>query len=93
MPESLEAQVLAALAAIRNPRVDNDLLSAGMIRDLAVTDEGGVVRSEKEGEGDPALAGDGEIPDHAGGEKIVVDPGIPDRGEGREHLRLERLRH
>ena len=42
MPESLEAQVLAALAAIRNPRVDNDLLSAGMIRDLAVTDEGGV---------------------------------------------------
>lgn len=42
MPESLEAQVLAALAAITNPRVDNDLLSAGMIRDLAVTDEGGV---------------------------------------------------
>ena len=42
MPESLEAQVLAALAAIRNPRVDNDLLSAGMIRDLAVTDGGGV---------------------------------------------------
>ena len=42
MPESLEAQVLAALAAIRNPRVDNDLLSAGMIRDLAVTVEGGV---------------------------------------------------
>ena len=40
--ESLEAQVLAALAAIRNPRVNNDLLSAGMIRDLAVTDEGGV---------------------------------------------------
>jgi ATP-binding protein involved in chromosome partitioning len=42
VPESLEAQVLAALAAIRNPRVDNDLLSAGMIRDLAVTDGGGV---------------------------------------------------
>jgi ATP-binding protein involved in chromosome partitioning len=42
VPESLEGQVLAALAAIRNPRVDNDVLSAGMIRDLAVTDEGGV---------------------------------------------------
>jgi ATP-binding protein involved in chromosome partitioning len=40
--ESLEAQVLAALAAIRNPRLDNDLLSAGMIRDLAVTTDGGV---------------------------------------------------
>jgi ATP-binding protein involved in chromosome partitioning len=40
--ESLEARVVAALAAIRNPRLDNDLLSAGMIRDLAVTDAGGV---------------------------------------------------
>jgi len=39
---SLEARVLEALAAIRNPRLDNDLLSAGMIRDLAVTDAGGV---------------------------------------------------
>ena len=42
MAESLEARVVAALAAIRNPRLDNDLLSAGMIRDLAVTDAGGV---------------------------------------------------
>lgn len=42
MPESIEARVAAALAAIRNPRVDNDLLSAGMIRDLAVTDDGKV---------------------------------------------------
>jgi ATP-binding protein involved in chromosome partitioning len=40
--ESLEARVLAALAGIRNPRLDNDLLSAGMIRDLAVTADGGV---------------------------------------------------
>jgi ATP-binding protein involved in chromosome partitioning len=40
--ESLEARVAAALARIRNPRVDNDLLSAGMIRDLAVTGDGGV---------------------------------------------------
>ena len=42
MGSSLEARVLAALAAIRNPRLENDLLSAGMIRDLAVTDAGGV---------------------------------------------------
>jgi ATP-binding protein involved in chromosome partitioning len=40
--DSLEARVLAALAAIRNPRLDNDLLSAGMIRDLAVAPEGEV---------------------------------------------------
>lgn len=42
MTDSLEARVLAGLAAIRNPRLDNDLLSAGMIRDLAVTPDGGV---------------------------------------------------
>ena len=42
MAASLEARVVEALAAIRNPRLDNDLLSAGMIRDLSVTDAGGV---------------------------------------------------
>lgn len=42
MAESLEAQVSAALARIRNPRLDADLLSAGMIRDLVVTDDGKV---------------------------------------------------
>ena len=41
MADPLEARVLAALASIRNPRLDNDLLSAGMIRDLTVTDGGG----------------------------------------------------
>jgi ATP-binding protein involved in chromosome partitioning len=39
---ALEARVVAALAAVRNPRLENDLLSAGMIRDLSVTDEGAV---------------------------------------------------
>jgi len=39
---ALEAQVVAALAAVRNPRLEHDLLSAGMIRDLAVTDDGAV---------------------------------------------------
>ncbi len=42
MSESLASQVGAALARIRNPRLDNDLLSAGMIRDLAVSPEGRV---------------------------------------------------
>ena len=32
----------AALAGIQNPRLENDLLSAGMIRDLSVTDDGKV---------------------------------------------------
>ena len=41
-PSSLQAQVGAALARIKNPRLDNDLLSAGMIRDLAVSPEGRV---------------------------------------------------
>lgn len=42
MAESLEARVTAALAGIQNPRLENDLLSAGMIRDLTVTEEGKV---------------------------------------------------
>ena len=42
MSESLEAWVSAALARIQNPRLENDLLSAGMIRDLAVSEAGKV---------------------------------------------------
>jgi ATP-binding protein involved in chromosome partitioning len=42
LSDSLEARVTAALARIQNPRLENDLLSAGMIRDLTVTDEGRV---------------------------------------------------
>ncbi|HET7598906.1 MAG TPA: iron-sulfur cluster assembly protein, partial [Gemmatimonadales bacterium] len=42
MSEPLEAQVAAALARIRNPRLEGDLLSTGMIRDLAVTPDGRV---------------------------------------------------
>jgi ATP-binding protein involved in chromosome partitioning len=40
--ESLEARVTAALAQIQNPRLENDLLSAGMIRDLTVSGDGRV---------------------------------------------------
>ena len=42
LAESLEARVTAALARIQNPRLENDLLSAGMIRDLRVTEAGKV---------------------------------------------------
>jgi ATP-binding protein involved in chromosome partitioning len=40
--ESLEARVISALARIRNPRLEADLFSGGMVRDLAVTDDGKV---------------------------------------------------
>jgi ATP-binding protein involved in chromosome partitioning len=42
MTESLQAQVMAALGRIRNPRLENDLFSAGMIRDLEVGADGRV---------------------------------------------------
>jgi len=51
---SLEARVTAALAAIQNPRLENDLLSAGMIRDIAVTEEGKVSFTFLLAPGDPA---------------------------------------
>ncbi len=42
MSNDLSARVAAALSRIQNPRLENDLLSAGMVRDLAVTEEGKV---------------------------------------------------
>ena len=38
MTQTLESQVAAALSAVQNPRLGSDVLSAGMVRDLAVTD-------------------------------------------------------
>ncbi len=42
MSSNLESQVAAALAAIHNGRVGGDILSAGMVKDLAVADGGRV---------------------------------------------------
>jgi ATP-binding protein involved in chromosome partitioning len=42
MPNNLEARVAGALTNVRNPRVDNDVISAGMVRDLAVAADGTV---------------------------------------------------
>src|SRR5829696_2366 len=42
MCEFLEAGVTAVLGRTYNPPLENDLLSAGMVRDLTVTDEGRV---------------------------------------------------
>ncbi len=39
---SINALVLSALSRIRNPRLETDLLSAGMVRDIATTDGGHV---------------------------------------------------
>jgi ATP-binding protein involved in chromosome partitioning len=52
--ESLEARVTAALASIHNPRLENDVLSAGMVRDLAVTPDGDVSFTFLLGSEDPA---------------------------------------
>jgi ATP-binding protein involved in chromosome partitioning len=40
MPNTLEARVAGALTNVRNPRVDNDVISAGMVRDLSVSADG-----------------------------------------------------
>jgi ATP-binding protein involved in chromosome partitioning len=51
----MEARVTAALARVMNPRVENDLLSAGMVRDLEVSaDEGRVSFTFLLGRDDPA---------------------------------------
>jgi ATP-binding protein involved in chromosome partitioning len=52
--DSLEARVTSALARIRNPRLDADLLSAGMIRDLTVTPDGKVAFTFLLSRDDPA---------------------------------------
>lgn len=44
---------MAALSKIQNPRLENDLLSAGMIRDLAVTEDGAVAFTFLLGREDP----------------------------------------
>ncbi len=42
MAKTLSTQVTAALGRIRNPRLEKDLIAAGMVRDLVVTDAGQV---------------------------------------------------
>jgi len=54
MADSLSARVAAALSRIQNPRLENDLLSAGMVRDLAVSEDGKVSFTFLLGRDDPA---------------------------------------
>ena len=41
-PKVLRDRVEAALAAVQNPRLAQDVVSAGMVRDLVVDDAGAV---------------------------------------------------
>ncbi len=50
----LSARVAAALSRIQNPRLENDLLSSGMVRDLVVEDDGKVSFTFLLGREDPA---------------------------------------
>ena len=54
MSDTLEAQVGAVLSRIKNPRLDSDLMSAGMVRDLLVSPEGRVTFTFLLGRADPA---------------------------------------
>src|SRR5512143_6875 len=88
MPNPLAAQVAAALSKIQNPRLENDLMSAGMIRDLVVTDEGKVSFTFLLSREDPATlvreargavrAIEGVNPQEL--RISVVDPGGPAKG-------------
>ncbi len=50
----LNALVAGALTNVRNPRVDNDVISAGMVQDLAVQDDGHVSFTFVLSQDDPA---------------------------------------
>lgn len=54
MPNTLQARVAGALTNVRNPRVDNDVISAGMVQDLAVSADGVVSFAFLLGRDDPA---------------------------------------
>ena len=54
MPNQLEAKVVFALTTIRNPRLDQDIFSAGMIKDLVVDDDGKVSFTFLLSKADPA---------------------------------------
>ena len=54
MTDSLESRVAQALSKVTNPRHGNDVLSAGMVRDLAVDPSGAVTLTFLLGRQDPA---------------------------------------
>lgn len=81
MTQQTVAQITAALAQIQNPRLGNDLISAGMIRSLTVGDAGEVTFTFVLGRDDPAtLVRDTRraikaVPGVSSVQIEVVDPG------------------
>ncbi len=53
MTRKIQALVAGALTNVRNPRVDNDVISAGMVQDLVVGDDGHVSFTFVIGQDDP----------------------------------------
>jgi ATP-binding protein involved in chromosome partitioning len=54
MADALEARVISALAGIQNPRLENDLISSGMVRELEVAPDGRVTFTFLLASDDPA---------------------------------------
>ena len=54
MAKKLEARVAGALTNVRNPRVENDVISAGMVQDLVISGDGAVSFTFLLGRDDPA---------------------------------------
>ena len=54
MSDKLQALVAGALTNVRNPRVDNDVISAGMVQSLDIDSEGHVSMTFALGRDDPA---------------------------------------
>ena len=54
MSNKLQAAIAGALTNVRNPRVDNDVISAGMVQDLVVEQDGQVSFTLLLGRDDPA---------------------------------------
>ena len=81
-PTDLKSQVTAALAALQNPRLGKDLISAGMVRDLT-EEQGSVQFTFLLGRDDPAtLARDVRravkaVPGVSDVRITVTDPGAP----------------
>ena len=77
--------------------VDLDLVLAGRLRPPATaaradrTSVAGILGSEQEGKADLTVLGDAEVPDHAGGEKIVLQPRVLNPGQRGRDASLEGL--
>ncbi len=95
MPNNLEARVAGALTNVRNPRADNDVISAGMIQDLTVGDDGRVSFTFLLGRDDPATivrearAAVREVEGVSEVKVKVMEPGGPAAGSQQSHAKAQ----